>query len=349
MNQSLDLRPSLKSLALAFALSNIAPAAQALETLNTGTILSGTVSALPSCLRLRVVGVCVWLVCAGPYCKVKTSIKIGHRNPDLVVSVANGLGKNPWTEANALYSALDAGAASSIVSSMGGSMLGGIGAIETGTSGAPDQNHGSGRKTNLSFREAQAIGHPLAGEIYCPSSASFLNAYYLSGLDAIGWRWQLPEIAYPQSLVPGWREIGNWPLNTWGSVYPRSGWITQTDQPKAAAVAAQRVGDIVTRSAEPHLYQQLDSGGTFEADGKLVWRPEALEEGDDKTGDWQLMTPAMAAQCETFGANDTVSVSGWAGGKVASGGDYAWTLWRPYSCCQVKGIFLGSVDVFPYP
>jgi integrating conjugative element protein (TIGR03756 family) len=351
MNLNLNSRPrlSLKTWVLALALSIIVPATQALETLNTGTIVSGAVSALPSCLRFRVVGVCIWLVCAGPFCKLKTSIKYGHRNPDLVVSVTNGLGKNPWTEANALYSALDAGGASSMVSSMGGSMLGGIGAIETGTSGAPDQNHGSGRKTNLSFRESQAIGHPLAGEIYCPSAASYLNAYYLSGLDAIGWRWQLPEVAYPQSLVPGWREIGNWPLNTWGSVYPRSGWITQTDQPKAAAVAAQRVGDIVTRGSEPHIYQELDSGGTFEADEKLVWRPKELEEGNDKTGDWQMMTPAMAAECEAFGANDTVSVGGWAGGKLASGGDYAWTLWRPYSCCQIKGVFLGAIDVFPYP
>ncbi|HEB0595863.1 TPA: TIGR03756 family integrating conjugative element protein, partial [Pseudomonas aeruginosa] len=26
-------------------------------------------------------------------------------------------------------------------------------------------------------------------------------------------------------------------------------------------------------------------------------------------------------------------------------GEYAWALWRPYSCCQRKGqIFLGSTD-----
>jgi len=341
----------LKSLCLVLALviANLAATAQAEQTLNTGTLVSGAVSALPSCLRFRVVGVCIWLVCAGPFCKLKTSIKYGHRNPDAVVSVTNGLGKNPWAEANALYSALDSGAASSLVSSMGGSMLGNLGGIETGTTGAPDQNHGSGRKTNLSFREAQAIGHPLAGEIYCPSSASYLNAYYLSGLDAIGWRWQLPEVAYPQSTIPGLREIGHWPLNTWGAVYPRSGWLTQSDEPKAAAVAAQRVGDIVTRSTQPHLYQNLESGGIFESDEKLVWRPESLEEGNDRTGDWQMMTPAMAAECETFGSNDTLSVAGWAGGKLAAGGDYAWTLWRPYSCCAVKGIFIGNIDVFPYP
>ena len=343
--------PNLKTLALAiaFALAGTALPVQSAETLNTGSIVSGTFSALPSCLRFRVVGVCVWLVCAGPVCKVQTSVKYGHRNPDLVVGVTNGLGQNPWTEAKALYSGLEASGASALVSSMGGSMLGNIGGIEVGTSGAPDRNQSLGRTPNLSFREAQAFGHPLAGELYCPSSTRFLGAHFLSGLDAIAWRWQLPEVAYPQALVPGFREIGNWPLNTWGSVYPRSGWLLQPDQPKAAAVAAQRVGDIVTRGAEPHVYREVASGGMFQSGGKLVWRPEALEEGNAKTGDWQMLSPVMGTNCETFGANDTASVGGWSGGKLAADGNYAWTLWRPYSCCEAKGVFLGYVDVLPYP
>ena len=29
----------------------------------------------------------------------------------------------------------------------------------------------------------------------------------------------------------------------------------------------------------------------------------------------------------------------------AQQGDYAWALWRPYSCCESRGqVFLGSVD-----
>ena len=160
-------------------------------------------------------------------------------------------------------------------------------------------------------------------------------------------------LAQPQGVCPttahGLREIGDWPLNTWGSVYPRSGWLLQSDEPKAAAVAAQRVGDIVTRGAEPHVYREVASGGVFESSNKLVWRPQALEERNDKTGDWQMLSPVMDTNCETFGANDTASVGGWSGGKLAADGNYAWTLWRPYSCCEVKGVFLGYVDVLPYP
>jgi hypothetical protein len=30
-------------------------------------------------------------------------------------------------------------------------------------------------------------------------------------------------------------------------------------------------------------------------------------------------------------------------------GDYAWNLWRPYSCCRDRGIFLFNVDWINYP
>ena len=344
--QNRNLNKTL-ALALAFALADIAPPVQAVETLNTGALVSGTFGVLPSCLRFRVVGICVWLVCAGPYCKVETSVKYGHRNPDLVVGVTNGLGQNPWTEAKAIYSGLEASGASALVSAMGGSMHGGIGGIEAGTSGAPDRNESLGRKPNLSFREAQAVGHPLAGELYCPSATRFLSPHYLSGLDAVGWRWQLPEVAYPQALVPGFREVGNWPLNTWGSVYPRSGWLLQSDEPKAAAVAAQRVVDDA-RGRTPCLPRSRQRRGVRVRQQTGVAAPV--------TGGAQRQDRRLA---------DAVARHGHelrnlrrerhrlrrrlVGGQAVRRRQNAWTLWRPYSCCEVKGVFLGYVDVLPYP
>ena len=65
-------------------------------------------------------------------------------------------------------------------------------------------------------------------------------------MDALAWRQEVPEIFYPASLIPGLRELGQWPLHTWGGVYPRTGWTTQAEEPKAAAINAQRAGDIVT-------------------------------------------------------------------------------------------------------
>ena len=39
--------------------------------------------------------------CSWTGCSVRTSIKVGHYNPDLVVSTYNELGGNPWTEIRA--------------------------------------------------------------------------------------------------------------------------------------------------------------------------------------------------------------------------------------------------------
>lgn len=322
--------------------------------LNTAVLAAQAAAAFPSCLRPRAVGVCFWLSCSFWGCKVKASVKVGHRNPDLVVSATNGLGKNPWAEANLAYSPMEAAGAAPLVAGLGGALLAGLGGVETGSSDTRQKNEGHGRKANLSYREAQAIGHPLALGLYCPSEATPFKPYYLSGLDAIGWRWQLPEVVYPQALIPGMREVGDWPKNTWGSIYPRSGWLVQPDQPKAAAVVAQRVGDLVTREGQPHVYLRLKSDGTFNGSTLLggrqrTWRPGPLREGDAKTGDWQMHAPAANARCETFGRDDTATVSGWSGGKLADDGDYAWTLWRPYTCCARRGLYLGHIDILSYP
>lgn len=270
------------------------------------------------CVRFMYVGECAWLVCA-PYCTVKWSEEYAHFAPDLVVTVTNG------------------------------TLQGGI---ETGTPNSPHKEGflGFGRKTNLSYRSAQAVGHPLADVGYCPSEAEPAQPYYASTLDTTAWDWSIPETLYPESLVPGLREIGSWPLQSWGAVYPRAGWSLQAEEPKAAAIAAQRVGDFVTRSDQPHVYLELKSGGAFVDDGKLVWRPaEGLSEDGPKGGDFELVSPSSGpGQCQTFGDNDLKSGKGWSAGKLAKTGDYVYTLWRPYRCCKVKGIFLYDLAI-PYP
>jgi len=121
-------------------------------------------------------------------------------------------------------------------------------------------------------------------------------------------------------------------LNLWGSVYPRGGFLHQTDDHKAAAVVAQRAGDIVTRRGQLHVYQPL-----LASSRPGYWPAGALKEGDASTGKWQELTPRLSNTCAVFPH----------GGFLAQTqqGDYAWALWRPYSCCQRRGqVFLGSTD-----
>ncbi len=317
-------------------------------TITTPRIIAQTTAATVACMRWMPVGMCFWLRCSWTGCRVRTSLKVGHYNPDLVVSVYNELGGNPWAEIRATLGLAQRAAATGL--------LGALLPVPVGSAG--NRTEGSGNRRdhrNLVFREADAIGHPLstlsgiaAGVgLVCESQTTSFVPYFQSGLDALSWRQEIPEIFYPASWVPGLREVGSWPLQTWGSVHPRTGWTTQAEEPKAAAVIAQRVADIVTRSGQPHLYIP-PSGPSSRS--QRVWPPGPVLETDARTGTWQMLTPRPEASCGVFGTNDLAAVSGWGGGRVDSAGDYAWNLWRPYQCCSRRGQwFLFDINWTAYP
>ncbi len=210
---------------------------------------------------------------------------------------------------------------------------------EDGGDGTSGENH----QNNLAkFKNAYIVGHP-GGAIFnefatsfgytCAGAGTPFVPYLLSTLDTLAWRYNVPEMIYPEALIPGMREIGSTiVLNQWGAVYPRGGFVHQADDHKAAAVVAQRAGDIVTRGAQPHVYVPLLASPK---DG--YWPAGALVEGDASTGKWQELTPSLSTSCTVFPGP----------GMLAQDvqGAYAWALWRPYRCCKRRGqTFLGSVD-----
>jgi integrating conjugative element protein (TIGR03756 family) len=207
--------------------------------LDTGSITSSVLS--PNCLEYRVVGICFWLFCTPFGCTVKTSTKVRHFIPELVVSSYATTGNNPWTEMATLSSPI------------------------SGAEGGGNLITPNTRRDNLlRFKNVDGIGHPggwaatqLASQsgYACASGATAFMPYYLSTLDSLAWRHGIPESFYPESLMPGIREIGRQASgNMWGNVYPRQGFLVQPDDFKAAAVMAQRAGDVITRNWQPHVY-----------------------------------------------------------------------------------------------
>ncbi len=123
---------------------------------------------------------------------------------------------------------------------------------------------------------------------FCEGAGTAFMPYLLSTLDTLAWRYNVPEMVYPEALIPGLREVGaRTTLNLWGNVYPRGGFLHQTDDHKAGAVVAQRAGDVVTRRGQIHVYQPLLANSR---DG--YWPAGALMEGDASTGKWQELTPS---------------------------------------------------------
>lgn len=287
------------------------------HALNTATITTSSLS--PDCIAYRVVGICYWLFCTKFGCSVKTSSKVHHYVPDAVVSSYSTTGENPWTEVRAMSSA------------------------NASAQGGGDGSAGISHENDLAkFKNADVIGHPggatfsqFAGQsgYSCPGAGQMMMPYFLSTLDSVAWRYNIPELVFPESVTPGMREIGSRAAgNLWGAVYPRGGFLHGVDDHKSAAVVAQRAGDIVTRQGQAHVYQPLLGS---KRDG--YWPAGPLKESDASTGKWQELMPSQSPTCVVF-PNNAVHVQ-------SSRGDYAWALWRPYSCCERKGqIFLGSTD-----
>lgn len=309
LRRSTGLRLVATATALGVPLSAVA--------LDTATIVSSSASA--DCLSYRVVGVCHWLRCTNFGCKVKQSPKVRHYVPDAVVSSYANTGENPWSQVRPLSP------------------------TNSKAQGGGDGSAGIAAESDLfKFKNADVIGHP-GGAVFtqlasksgyvCQGAAQAFMPYFLSTLDSIAWRHNLPEVVFPEALTPGAREIGSRAQsNLWGSIYPRGGFLYGVDDHKCAAVIAQRAGDIVTRRGQAHVYQPLLAKAK-----PGYWPAGALMESDPKTGKWQALTPTLSSTCTTFPNNAPLVQS--------TQGDYAWALWRPYSCCERKGqTFLGSTD-----
>ncbi|QEA39628.1 TIGR03756 family integrating conjugative element protein [Pistricoccus aurantiacus] len=279
------------------------------RAITTPAIVQSAIS--PECLEYEVIGLCAWLDCSTTGCSVKTSIRVKHFIPELVVSAYENTGENPWTEIALLSPPL-------------GNALGG-----GSTNEAEPHEH-----ANTRFKNVDAIGHP--SELFyrftdrfgwfCESDAVPFKPYFLSTLDALAWRSGIPEMAYPEALTFGIRELGV-PGDLWSPVYPRSGFVSQTHDYKVAAATAQRAADIVTRRGQPHVYQPLAPEDDSDS-GR--WPPAAVMEGDPETHKWQRLEPEMTMACSIF-------PDGGENNRLQPPGDYVWSLWRPYRCCKKRG------------
>ena len=285
------------------------------------TVEIATSALSPDCVHYRVVGLCYWLYCSPFGCTVRTSVKVSHFRPDLVISAYSNTGQNPWAEMSPLSPPLP-------------------GIAEGGGDTNP---RSASQHSKIRFKNADAIGFPAGDELVkfftqfgyvCSPSSQPFQPYFLSQLDTLAWRSGIPEMIYPEALTPGVREVGQ-PGDLWGNIYPRAGAISQTHDYKAAGVIAQRVADIVTRSGQPHVYTPLVAQSRAG-----YWPPSPVQENDRTNHQWQMLAPSAEKQCSLFPDRDITATYS---DRLAVDAAYAWTLWRPYQCCPRRGqTFLGS-------
>ncbi|ANS88143.1 hypothetical protein VSVS12_04444 (plasmid) [Vibrio scophthalmi] len=280
---------------------------------NTLEVLAS--SACPECLDYEVIGTCVWMTCTPVGCSTDTSIKVKHRLPDAVVMSYPETGESPWSELQWLSPANPLS--------------------EAGGKSHPRTVQGVDNPTTA-FNNVDVIGHPGVDSIYgllgslgyfVESPATSMMPYYLSSLDPLGWRYNLPDLFTLDTWNPMVDTLGNF-----GNVFPRGGFALQPHPFKAAALAAFRAMHLVTREGESRLYQPLVAKKRAG-----YWPPEGVEAGNDETA-FQMIYPHKQDDAYPWPEFDDSTTTTDPYAELRSEkDDYAWAVWRMYKGCERKG------------
>tara|TARA_R110000850_G_scaffold145408_4_gene267492 strand:+ start:9803 stop:10834 length:1032 start_codon:yes stop_codon:yes gene_type:complete len=302
----------------------------ALMTLSLGSVRAGEVDTAMlmqasvdcvDCVDWKPVGICIWMTCTPWGCDFDYSVRFKNFVPDFVVTSYSNA-KTPFSEMQSLVDSSEYfGFAAGFATTQGKHV------------------------DHLRFKKAEVWGNPgveiynqlhdSSGEMICKSGITAYKPYYLWALDYVGWHMNIPDMFDPKSYT-GAHDMGT---NTvkFGNVYPRCGWSINPEDPKAAALSAQRAGYIVTNphdSTRVRLEPETDCGDK-------CWPAEEIIENDMTTHKWQMLVPKYQTEGEIFGTK-----SGWSNFKYDTDEQYAWLLWRPYSCCSREGaVLIFSIDL----
>ncbi len=299
------------------------------NSINSAIITADTLKAVPHCLHYVIKGTCYWKDTYG----INTTMYVEHYLPDVVITVFNKPGENPWTEMNLSLDKAGAVAQKQIVSSFSGFDVG------SGQHSISDTH-----EQNTFFKEADIIGNPalsvLSDSDLLPSTASSLTPYYQSMLDSAAWRGfpqlKTTEIEEAYAMVADIQHHIGTGLIDWGGVYPHEGKVATSNDAKAAAVIAQRAGDLITSTSmmpiSGHIYQSLSNICGQECHAAPV------QENSDKT-EFQMIYPVVTDTCDDFGKTMNYGENA----ETKTNGAYVWVLWRFYSGCRDGvGEFIGK-------
>ena len=279
----------------------------------------------------RITGVCLWLSDELPP-KIKPGPALSQFVPDLVVSVSNNPGENPWLEMNALFE--------------NEPMLKGYQEIFKFSTGFPlgfgndsmlvTSNHlNEGRSRVVHVYAAPSAYIKIPG-ITHKAATRLQSAFYYSSLaDAVPERQEATELVYlatRPSLLIG-HEIGSSTYN-WGFEVPRSMHVNHPSRYRASVVAALHAADIATNHGF-HIKKEVpDTCGPHCVISNVVFDPK-----QEKTI-WQEVYPLnrniLPGARNDFGIED----------DKKGNGNYVFVVWRKYEgCVKQKGRFIAGPHV----
>lgn len=302
------------------------------EQIDSFDITTRTFSKLGTYVDYNWKGICTWIRYRNfpkPPTFAVTQI-YDYYAPDLVVTVFNNKGDNPWFEADSLYEGLTYDTSGSLIEKIIPKLFNyKLKDIKQG-SGKIQDRFGVNSGASIVRKEVDVIGHPasIAGYlpiVTLPSNTTILYPYYLSYQDIPG---KLGiELSKPESYVL-WNYFIGSATNHWGYEFPRDMSIILNNDYKASFVLAARAADIVTNSNFGHTVTSVsNSCGQNCRVANVVYDP-----GEEKVK-WQMIYPKNKEV--KLGQAESV-MSGSMGSEYYNKGDgnYIFVVWRRYQGCS---------------
>lgn len=295
------------------------------DSINSLTVSADEVAHEFDYTHYRIIGICEWLHYT-PLPKTQTTLEVDEYKPDLIVTVYNQLGDDPWIEANTLIDSVANNVGSSLIKQVTG-----FGLDEGNNSNQPVGMH----YDDLRSKIVDVIGTPLS-TLPLPfpqltsDAASFLP-YYQSQLDTLG-RLGIAEHIRPETYEPVGHYIGQRDTNHWSYEFPRDMNVSVDNDYKASVIVALRAADIVTNHNTLHTVKSTD-----DSCGDNCAVSNVIEETTDKNEIWQEVYPND--KHIQLGEDDVLSINS-LGSKeeLNSDGNYVFVIWRHYQgCVQGKG------------
>lgn len=184
------LRRLFVALTAASTCAAFAPSA-AIAGTSTPAIMASTVQAALSCTSYAVEGVCFFLHCTLKGCWIRTSIKISHYVPDVVVSTYNDPLRHPWADLGTVVATSLTAAGSALTGHLLDSSAGGL----------------DSTSAMANFKGADAIGNPAGmfasmlasgGTLSMPTRVAFPSVGEISRFPSQ----ELPNIGRQWANVP---------------------------------------------------------------------------------------------------------------------------------------------------
>ncbi len=280
-------------------------------------------------LHWRPIGICVWTH-HSIYRPITITTELDEYLPDLVVTVFNESGDDPWTVARLTLDPVAQTTGSAAVQHATGDNL---------TDGRQSTTPSEQSNDSLVTKSVDVVGSPLS-LLQLP----FLNLrpdtvpfspYYQSALDALPSRSGLAEaIRLPETLNLTHYFIGADYWHHWAYEFPRSMSVDNNNDFIASMVMALRAADIVTNKNTLHIVHSAN-----DSCGKNCAVANVIEETQDDHEIWQEVYPHD--RHVHLGATDSATGSPLGQADEQAGhGNYVFVIWRHYrGCVQSDGHF----------